>query len=119
MAALAAVTRGDDRLAVLAPRADHALDGLGREVRAVGEDYHCRLRVERGQAASKRCSRASLPVGAADDARVGLDVVRAQDDDHLVHGAAPYPLEHLGQEQPLLRRAEARRRARGKNDRGD
>ena len=47
MAALATVARGDDRLAPLAPRRDHALHGLGREVGPVGEHDHRGLPVER------------------------------------------------------------------------
>ena len=41
------------------------------------------------------------------------------DHDDVVHGALIQPLEHLGQEQALLRRAEARRLTRGEHDRGD
>ena len=119
MPALAAVARGDDRLALVAPGTDHALDRLGREVGAVGEHDHRGLCVQRGQATAKGGARASLPVGAADDARVCLDVVRADHDDHLVHRRLPQPRQNLREEQPLLRRAEARRGARGKDDRGD
>ena len=116
MAALAAVARGDDRLALLAPRRDHALDRLGREVGPVGEHDHGGLRVERGQAAAKGGARASLPVRAADDARVGLDVVRAEDDHDLGYGGTPEPLQDLGQEELLLRRAEAACRACSQDD---
>jgi len=53
MAALAAVARGDDRLAPLVPRRDHALDRLGREVGTVGEHDHGGFGVERGEAAAE------------------------------------------------------------------
>ena len=77
MPALAAVARGDDRLAVLAPRADHALDRLRRKIRPVGQDDDRGLCIECLEATAKRCSRASFPICAADDPRVGLDVVGA------------------------------------------
>jgi hypothetical protein len=88
VAALAAVARDDDRLAPLAPRSDHALDRLGREVRAVGEHDDGGLDVEGGQTAAERGSRPLLPLRAAHDARVGLDVVGAQDDHDLVDRSA-------------------------------
>ena len=116
MTARAAVARGDDPLALLAPRRDHALDRLRREVGPVGEHDHGGLGVERGQAAAEGGSGASLPVGAADDARVGLDVVRAEDDDDVLDGGAPEPLQDLGQEELLLRRAEAACRACSEDD---
>ena len=119
MAALAAVARGDDRLALLAPRRDHALDRLGREVGPVGEHDHGGLCVQRGQAAAEGGSGASLPVGAADDLRVGLDVVRAEDDDDVLDGGAPEPLEDLRKQETLLRRAVARRRPGGQDDAGN
>jgi len=84
VAALAAVARGDDRLAVLPPRRDYALDRLGRKVGTVREDDHRGLSIQRGQAAAERGARASLTLRAADDARVGLDVIRAEDDHDLV-----------------------------------
>ena len=111
MAALTAVARGDDRLALLAPRRDHALHRLGREVGPVGEHDHDGLGVQRGQAAAEGGSGAALPLWAADDARVGLDVVRAEDDDDLLHRGAPEPLQDLGEQDALLRGAEAGRRA--------
>ena len=115
MAALAAVARGDDRLSRLAPGGDDALDCLRREVGAVGEHDHRGVGVQPGQATAQGGPGASFPVGAPDDPRVGLDVVGAQDDDDLVHRRPPEPLQDLRQEQPLLRRAEARRRA-GRED---
>jgi hypothetical protein len=119
VAALAAVARGDDRLAPLAPGREHALDRRGCEAGPVGEHDHGGLRVERGQAAAERGSRSSLPFRTADDARVRLDVVRAQDDHDLVDGGAPEPLEDLWQEEALLGRAEPRGRARSEDDAAD
>ena len=116
MAALAAVARGDDRLALVAPRRDHALDRLGREVGPVGEHDHGGLCVQRGQAAAEGGSGAALPLGAADDARVGLDVVRAEDDDDVLDGGVPEPLEDLRKQETLLRRAEAGGGACGEDD---
>jgi hypothetical protein len=95
VAALAAVARDDDRLVPLAPGRDHALDRLGREVRAVGEHDHGGLGVERGEAAAERGSRPSLPLGAVDDACIGLDVVGAEDDHDLVDGSASEASENV------------------------
>jgi hypothetical protein len=53
VATLAAVARGDDRLAALAPRGEHALHRLGCEVRPVGEHDHRGLCIQRGQAATE------------------------------------------------------------------
>jgi hypothetical protein len=116
VAALAAVARGDDGLAPFAPGRDHALDRVGREVGPVGEHDEGGLRVERGQAAAKGGSGALLPVGAADDARVGLDVVRAEDDDDVLDCGAPEPVQDLWEKEALLRGAEARGGARRKDD---
>ena len=119
MAALAAVARGDDRLAALTPRGDHALDRLRREVGAVREHDDGGLGVERGQATAERRPRPSLPVGTADDARVGVDLVRPEDDDDLVYGGAAESLQNLRKEEPLLRRAEPGSRARREDDARD
>lgn len=119
MATLAAVARGDDRLTVLAPGRDHALDRLGREVGPVGEDDHRGLGIAPGQAATERGSRAALPLGAADHARVDLDLVRAEDDDDLVHRGASKALQDFREKESLLRGAEARRGARCEDDRRD
>lgn len=116
MAALAAVARGDDRLVSLAPGRDHALDRRGREVGPVGEHDDGGLGVEGGQAAAERGPGAPLPVGAGDDSRVGLDLVRAEDDHDVLDGGAPEPLEDLRQEEALLRRAEPRGGARCEDD---
>jgi hypothetical protein len=116
MAALAAVARGHDRVSVLAPGGDDPLDRLRREIGPVGQDDHSGLCVQRGQAAAEGGAGSSLPLGAADDARVGLDVVRAEDDDDILDRRAAQALEDLGKEQPLLRRAEPRRRAGCEDD---
>ena len=92
MAALAAVARGHDRLASLAPGSDHALDRFGRKVRAVREHDHRGLGVERGQAAAEGGSRPALPVRAKDDACVRLHLVGADDDDHVVDRRPPEAL---------------------------
>lgn len=121
MTALAAVARGDDGLAARAPLAEHALDRLRREIGPVGEDDDggVGLGRQRGKAAAKRRARALGPPGAADDTRVGLDLVGAENDDDVVDRGAADAVEHLGQEEPLLRRAEARRGARGEDDSED
>jgi hypothetical protein len=119
VAALAAVARGDDRLAALAPGRDHALDRLGREVWPVGEQDYRGLGVDCGQAAAEGGSGASLPVGAADDVRVGLDLVCAEDDDHLLDRGAAKPLQDLWKKETLLGRAEARRGSGREDDARD
>ena len=115
MAALAAVARRDDGVAARAPLANHPLDSLWREVRPVREDDDSglRFRRQRREAAAQRRAGPLRPFGTADDARVGLDVVRAEHDHDVVDGGAMHPLEHLREEEPLLRRAEARRRPGG------
>src|SRR5438046_116163 len=106
MAALAAVARSDDRLSPLAPGADDALDRRWGEVGAVREhDHGCfDVRAERLETATQRRARTALPVRAAHDASVGLDLVRAEHDDDLLDRRAAKPVEHLGHEQTLLRR---------------
>ena len=70
--------------------------------------------------AAKRRAGALLPFGAPNRAGVRLDLVRAQHDDDLVDRAGGADaLEHLAQEESLLRRAEPRRGARGEHDDGD
>ena len=61
----------------------------------------------------------ALPAGARHDAGRRLERVCSRDDDDVVDGALLQSLEHLGQQQPLLRRAEARRLTGGEHDRGD
>ena len=121
MAALAAVGGSDDRATLGPPGGDHARDRLRREVGPVGEHHDRRLDViaELLEPARERCARPALPAGAGHDARRRLERVRAGDDDDLVDGALLQPLEHLGQQQPLLRRAEARRLTGGEHDGGD
>ena len=121
MAALAAVGRCDERAALGPPGGDDPLDRLGREVGPVGEDDDRGLDVvvELLEAARERCARAALPAGARDDAGGRLERVRSGDDHDLVHRALLQALEHLGQQQALLRRAEARRLTGGEHDRGD
>lgn len=121
MAALALVGRRHDGVASLAPGGDDALHGLRREIGPVGEEDDRRLDVrrERLEPAAERRAGPALPIGAANDPGVGFHVVRAEDDDDLVHRRAPHPFEHLRQEQPLLRRAEARRGPCREDDGGE
>jgi len=121
MAALAAVARGEDRLSPRTPDADHPLDRRRGEVGPVRQHDHrgLDLRSERRQAAAERRTRAVLPLRTADDARVGLDLVRADHDDHLPDGGAPHPFQDLREEESLLRRSEPRRRPGGQDDRRD
>ena len=107
---------------MLAPVVEHALDRLRREVRPVGEDDDGRFDVlpEGCEAAPKRRAGPAFPVRAADDPRlVGGELVGALDDDDLVHGRLAEPLEHVREEDALLRAAEPRRLARREDDRGD
>ena len=121
VAALATVARRYHGLAARPPLADHPLDGLRREVRPVREDDDRRLRVgrQRGEAAAQRRARPFGPIGTADYACIGLDVVRAKDDDDVLDGGAAYLPQHFREEEALLRRAEARRGPGGKDDGGD
>ena len=107
MAALAAVARGDDGLAPFPPGRDHALDRLRGEIGPVGEHDHGCLRIQSRKAAAEGRARASLPLGAVDDARVGLDVVGADDDDNLVYRGTPEALQHLREKETLLGGAES------------
>ena len=53
-----------------------------------------------------------------DDPRVRLDLVRPEHDHHIADRlASAGAVEHLGEEQRLLRRAEARRRSGREDDR--
>ena len=121
MAALAAVGGCDDRAALGPPGRDHALDGFRREVWPVGEHHDRGLDVvpELLEPARERCARPALPAGARDDARRRLERVRSRHHHDVVDRALLQPLEHLGQQQALLRRAEARRLTGGEHDRGD
>ena len=121
MAPLAPVARRHDRLSLLAPGFDHAVDRLRSEVGPVGQDDDRCLgvRSQRLEPAAERGARAAIPLGTADDARIGFDVVRAEHDDDVVHRAPAHLHEHLGEEKPLLRGTEARRRPGGEDDRPD
>ena len=116
MAAVAAVARGDDRRAALAPGCDDAVDRRRGELRPVGEHDHRRLdlRAERGEPAAERGARPALPVRAGDGA---FELVRTRDDHDLIDAAES--LEHGGEEQALLRRAEPRRGAGREDDGSD
>ena len=107
--------------AVVPPCGDDAVDRARIEVRPVREDDDGRLRVDgkRGEPAAQRRAGAVLPLGAAHGARFGLELVRAGDDEDVVHHALLERREHAGKERLLLRRrgAVARRRA-GREDDG-
>ena len=68
MAADAAVARRDDVSAARAPSGKHAVDRLGREAGAVGEDDDGSLGVwrQRLEAAAQRRAHAALPLVAVD-----------------------------------------------------
>jgi hypothetical protein len=52
-----------------------------------------------------------------DDDRVRIELMGSRDDDHLADlGARAHPTKHLGQEEALLRCAEARRSPGGEDD---
>jgi hypothetical protein len=74
---------------------------------------------ERCEAAAKRRARAPLPLGAHDRRRVDVELVSAAHDDHVLDPACADTLEHVGEEQVLLRTAEAGGGARGEDDRRD
>ena len=122
VAADAAVGRRQHLAAPVPPGLDDAVERLGRQVGAVGQDDRrgAHLGAERGEPAAERGAGALFPLGAADRACVGLHLVGAEHDDDLVDRArgADAP-EHLAEEEPLLRRAEPRRGSGGEHDRGD
>ena len=116
MPAVAAVARRDDRRRAPAPLVDDAVDRRRSERRPVREHDDRRLDLgrERGEAAAQRRAGPSLPVEAVDRA---FERVRTRDDDDLVEPL--YVLEHGGQEQSLLRRAEPRRCTGSEDDGAD
>ena len=122
MPALARVGRDDDLARAVAPRVEDAVDGRGREVRPVREadDRGLGVRVEGSQAAAKRRSGPPLPLAARDDAgALDVELVRAGDDDDVVDARSPETLEDAGEEEALLRPAEARPGSGGEDDRRD
>jgi hypothetical protein len=119
MATIARIACGDDRPRAHAPGGQYAGDRLGSEVRAVGEtdDRRLDLGAEGRKPAAKRGAAPAFPVRALDDpGAVGLEPVRACDDDDFVHRACREPLEHAREQEPLLRRAEAGRGTGGEYD---
>ena len=121
MAAHCAVARGEHGCATRPPRLDDAVDRRRRDVRPVAEDDDGSfgLRAQRVQAAPERCAGPPTPIGAANDALRGLDLVRAGDDDELVDRARADALEYRIEEQPLLRRSEPRGCAGREDDGSD
>ncbi len=89
MEPLTAVRRGDDRRPFLAPHRDHAVDRVRVKIRAVGEDDDRGLDLlgKLLEPTTERRARAALPLQALDGSRLRLDLVRADDDDHVVDGA--------------------------------
>jgi hypothetical protein len=116
----AAVRRGDDVAAVRAPRLDDAVDRAWIEMGSVSEDDDSRVDVpgKRREPAAQRSPGPELPPGAADDARVRVELVRAGHDDEVVDGACAQRCEHVREKRLLLRgcRAVARRRSGGEDD---
>ena len=106
-----------------APVVEHALDRLRREIGPVGkDDYGCfDVFAERREAAAKRRPGPACPLRAAHDPspRSVGELVGALDDDDLVHGRLAEPLEHVREEDALLRAPEPRRLACREDDRGD
>ena len=87
----------DERRPGLPLRRQDADDGLRRQLGAVGEDDHGRLRLGRegGQPAAERRARPELPVGAGDHARaVHLQRIRPGHDDDVADGRLREPREH-------------------------
>jgi ketosteroid isomerase-like protein len=121
VAARVGVAGGYDVSAAVTPGGDHAVDGIGIEVRAVREDHDCGLHLGRkcAKAAAERSAHAALPLGTAHEARVRLQLVGALDDDDLLDGARADSLQYMRQHQTLLRRPEAARLAGGEDDSGD
>ena len=118
MEAHAAVRGSHAVVATTPPGVDHPVDRPRIEVGPVPEDDHSRLDVvgQGCEPAPERGSGASLPFGAANDARIGLDVVGAEDDDDVLDGRTSESLQDLRKEEPLFRRAEACGRSSGEND---
>ena len=95
----------------------------GASVGAVGEDDDDGRHVgaERREAAAERRARAVRPLGAPDQSCPGglVELVRSLHDHDLVDRRLAEPLEDAGEQDALLRAAEARRLAGGEDDRGD
>ncbi len=91
----AAVARGYHRRAVGAPDLDDPIDRGPGKVRPVREDDDRRFGLgrQRVEAGTQRYTGSSLPVARENSARVGLHVIRAEHDDHVVYTARSNPLE--------------------------
>src|SRR5947208_3975846 len=99
----------------------HPLDSSRIELGSVGEYDEGRVDVvaERSEPAAQRRARPALPVWAAHDAHRETELVErvgALDHDDLADRGLREALEHGGQEDELLRRAVAGRRARRQHD---
>src|SRR5205814_10693629 len=121
-APVTAVARGNHVAGSFAPGGDDPVDRVRRELGAVRENHDRRLRAEweRRESATKRGARTALPVGTADGAGVGLEIVGPDDHDDVVDRArASHAGEHRREQQPLLGRAEPRRGSGRENDGAD
>jgi hypothetical protein len=100
MEPLTAVAGGDDRSSTGVPALDDAVDRVRVQVRSVGEDDDRRLRLFRKflEPAAQGGARAAFPFQTLDRPRLRLDLVGADDDDHVVYQARTHALEH-GREQ--------------------
>ena len=130
MPAGARVGRRDDSSLLSRQPSSTRATAARRELGPVREHDHRSVDVvrERVEPASERGPRPASPPIACDEAARNalrqfvsreLELVRALDDDDLVDRSLAQPLEHLREEESLLGRAEARRLARGEDDRGD
>src|SRR5581483_2460254 len=116
------VARRHDRrfVAVL----EDPFDGARIEVGPVGEDDERGLDVvsERAEAAAQRRAGSAGPVRTADDRDVEAELVErvcTLDDDHFLDRRLREAFENRREEDELLRRSEARRRAGREHDRCD
>jgi hypothetical protein len=101
------------------PRGGDAVDRGRRQVGPIGKDHRRGRRVapKRLQAAAKRGPWPTLPVRARNNSSIGIDVVGAGHDHHLVDlDALLQAIEHLREQQALLRRPVTRRRTGGEHD---
>lgn len=120
MAAVALVCCRHDLGAALLPHLEDAVDRGGRQIRAVAQHDNRSFGFvsESLQPAPERGAAPALPLGAVDGSRRARHVVRSEHDNDVSDRALPHSLEHWLEEDRLLDVAEARRGARGEDDRG-
>jgi hypothetical protein len=104
MTARPSVRGGDHVLTGLSPGSDDAVDRLGCEIGAVGEDDDRSLGLGGKclEAAAKRGAGAALPLRTVDRPGTRLELVCTDDDDDPVDRAASNPLQHRLEQDPLL-----------------